>query len=88
MGAALAVEAGVAEAIVAGALVGIVEHLERFGRLLESFDGFLVARVFVGVILHSQLAIRRGDLAVGGGAFDAQDFVIIALDGHGSRHDK
>ena len=81
MRAVLAVQAGVAEAIVAGAFVGIVEDFEGFGRFLEAFDGVLVARVAVRVILHGQLAIRRGDLAVGGGSFDAEDFVVIAL-GH------
>ena len=82
VGAELAVEAGVAVAIVAAALVGVVEHFERFGRFLEALDGFLVARVFVRVILYGQLAIRRRDLAVRGGSLDAEDFVIVALRGH------
>ena len=80
--AELAVEAGMAEAIVAAALVGVVEHLERFGRFLEPLDGFLVARVLVRMILDGQLAIRRRDLAVRGGSLDAEDFVIVALRGH------
>ena len=46
VGAELAVEAGVAVAIVAGAFVGVVEDLERFGRFLEALDGVLIARDF------------------------------------------
>ena len=61
-----------AEAIVAAALVGVVEDLERFGRFFEAIDGFLVARVVVRVILDRQLAIRRRDLAVRGGSLDAR----------------
>jgi len=71
MGAELAIEAGVAVAIVAAALLGVVEHLESFGRFLEPLDCFLVARVFIGVILYGQLTIRRCDLAIGGGSLDA-----------------
>ena len=78
VGAVLAVQAGVAEAIVARALVGVVENLERLGGFLEPLDGVLVARVAVRMILHGQLAIRRRDLAVRGGSFDAEDFVVIA----------
>ena len=88
MGAELAVEAGVAVAIVAAALVGVVEDFERFGGFFEALDGFLVARVFVRVILYGQLTIRRRDLAARGGSLDAEDFVIVALCGHVCANDE
>ena len=58
----VAVHARVAEAVVARALVGVVEHLERFGRFLESLDRLFVARVLVRVVLDGQLAIGVGNL--------------------------
>ena len=71
VGAELAIEASMAVPIVAAAFVGVVEHLERFGRFLEPLDGFLIARVFVGVILYGKFTICRRDLAAGGGSLDA-----------------
>ncbi len=59
VGAELAVEAGVAEPVVAGPLVAVVEHFERLGRFLEPLDRLLIARVLIRVIFHRQLAIGR-----------------------------
>jgi hypothetical protein len=69
--AELAIEAGMAVAIVAAALIGVAQNFKGFGRFFESFDGLLVARVLVRVILYGQLTIRRRDLAIGGGSLDA-----------------
>ena len=80
--AELPVEARMAEPVVTAALVAVVEHFERLGRLLEPLDRLLIARVLVRVILHRELAIGAGDLGARGRALDAKDFVIIALRGH------
>src|SRR6185295_9083016 len=50
----------------------------------ESVLGFLVARIAVGVVLEGELAIGGLDLLLGGVAGNAQDFVVVALCGHGS----
>ena len=68
---------GVAEAVVARALLGIREDLVRLGRLLEPRLRFLVARVAVGVQLHRELAVGALQLAGVDASFDAQHFVII-----------
>ncbi len=81
MRAVAAIEAGVAEAVVTRAFVGVVQDLEGFGGFFEAIDGFLITRVAIGVILHGQLAICGRNIAVAGGSFDAEDFVIVARHG-------
>ncbi len=77
--AAGAVDAGVTVAVVGGALVGVGENLVGLAALLELLLGLGIVRVAVGVELHGELAIRGLDLAVGGGAFDTQDLVVVGL---------
>ena len=77
-----AFQAGEAEAVVPGPLLGMAEHLEGLGRLLELDDRLLVARIAVGVVLQRQLAVGLGDLVLARGALDAQDFVVIAFFRH------
>src|SRR6202035_5152460 len=69
----------VAEAIVAGALVAVGEHLVGFRGLLEVLLGGAVARVAVGVILDRQPPVGRLELHRADGAFDAQHLVIVTL---------
>ena len=74
-----AADAGVAEAIVARALVGVAEDRVGLGRFLELLFGLLVALVAIGMELQRQLAIRALDLLIGGGPGDLEDLVVIAL---------
>src|SRR5690606_13174415 len=75
---ALARHPRVAEAVVAGALLGIAEHGVGLGRFLEALLGFGVARVAVGVVLQRQLAVGALDVLLGRSARNAQDLVVIA----------
>ena len=59
--------AGVAEAIVEAALLGVGENRVRLGALLEFLFGELVARIAIRVELHRQLAVRALDLGLGRG---------------------
>ena len=77
--AAALVHAGVAEAIVGGALVAVGEDRVGLGRFLELLLGRVVARVAIGVVLERQLAVGALDLPVRGRARDAQDLVVVAL---------
>ena len=65
-GAAARRDRGMAEAIVARALVGVGEHGVRLGRFLELLLGGLVARVAIGMVLERQLAIGALDVLVAG----------------------
>ena len=56
-----------AEAIVLRPLLRMVEHLECLGRLFESGDRGVVARIAVGMIFQRQLAIGLGDLLLARG---------------------
>ena len=64
-------EAGVAVAIIGGALLRVAEHLIGLAALLESLFGFVVARIAVGMMLQGQLAIGRFQLLIGRGAGNA-----------------
>jgi hypothetical protein len=70
-------DAGVAEAVVEGALLAVGEDGVRFGGLLELLLGGLVARIAIRVVFHRQLAIRALDLAVGRAPRYAEDFVVV-----------
>src|SRR5262249_18734129 len=78
---AAVLEGGMAEAVVGGALVGILEDLVGLVDLLEAGLARLVAGIAVGVPLHGELTERGLELGVGGGALDFQDLVVAAL-GH------
>jgi hypothetical protein len=77
-------ECSVAVAVVGGALVGIGEDAVGLAAGLELLLGLGVVGITVGMVLHGKLAIRGFDLAVGSGAFDAQQFVVVGL--HGGWH--
>src|SRR5262249_28977292 len=72
-------ERGMAEAIIGGALVAILEHLVGLVDLLELVLAVLVARIAVRVILHGELAEGGLEVAVTATALDPQDLVVVAL---------
>ena len=74
-------EGGVAEAVIGGALVAVLQDVIGLVDFLEAVLAFLVAGIAVGMMLHGELAERGLQLGVARGARDAQDFVIVAL-GH------
>lgn len=77
--AALAVDAGMAELVVASLLVGVAEDIVGLGSLLEFFLGILVAGVTVGVIFEGQLTVGLFQIVGGGVLVDAENLIIIAL---------
>ena len=74
-------EGGVAEAVIGGALVGVLEDLVGLVDFLEAMLAALVARIAIGMPLHGELAERGLELRIVGGALDPEDFVVAAL-GH------
>ena len=42
----------------------------------------LIARIAVRMVFQGQLAVRLGDLRLGGGPVDPQGFVVVALVSH------
>ena len=77
------IERRMAVLIVGGALLRIAQGFVGLAEFLEFFLGGLVARIFVRVKFHGQLAVSLLDFLVAGVAVNAQHFIIIAL-GHGS----
>src|SRR5262249_47020892 len=75
-------KAGMAKTIVSLSLVGIAEHVVRFGGLLEALGGLFVADISVRMIFHGQLAISTLDVLVACFLRHAEDFVVVALAGH------
>ena len=75
-------EGGMAEAVIGGALVAVLEDLVGLVDFLEAVLAVGVAGIAVGVELHRELAIGGLEIGVGRAAFDAQHLVIVAL-GHG-----
>ncbi len=71
--------AGMAEAVVGGALLGIRENRVRLGGFLEVVFGGLVAGVAIRMVLHRELAVGALDVAVARRPGDAEHFVIVAL---------
>jgi hypothetical protein len=71
----------VAETVIGGALVAVLEHVIGLVDFLELVLAFVVARIAIRVVLHGELAVRGLELDLGAGARDAQDFVIVAF-GH------
>jgi hypothetical protein len=74
-----ALEGGVAEAVVGGPPLVVLEDVVGLAQLLEAMLGRLVARVAVRVVLHGELAIGLLDVLRAGAAIDAQEFVKILL---------
>ncbi|KAG1194991.1 hypothetical protein G6F35_013304 [Rhizopus arrhizus] len=72
-------ERSVAVAVVHAALVAVGQHFVGFLALLEGGFGRRITRVAVRVELHRAATIGLLQLVVGGGAGNAQHFVVIAL---------
>src|SRR3989442_1000267 len=68
-----------AEAIVGRALLGIAQHLVRFGDELELFFGRFVTVVAVGVALHGEPAVGLLDVGFTRVALHTEDDVEILL---------
>ena len=65
-----------------GPLVGVAEHLVSLSGFLELGGGILVVGIGIGMILHRQLAIRDGNVALGSVSLQAEDFVVVAFGSH------
>ena len=78
---AAVLEGGVAETVVGGALVAVLEDVVGLVEFLELVLAVGVARIAVRVMLHGELAERHLEFGIAAGARDAQDLVIVAL-GH------
>ena len=78
----LALDARLAVAVVAGALLVVGEDLVGLGRLLEALLGLPVAGVAVGMVLHGELAERAAHVVPRGVPLDAQHLVVVAVVRH------
>ena len=74
-----ALHAGMTEAVIAGALFGVAQHVIGLGGFLELLFGFGITGVVVGMVAHGQLAVGFFDLLFAGVAFHPQNFVIVSL---------
>src|SRR5215467_3409540 len=72
-------EGGVAEAVIGGALVGILENLVRLVDFLEALLARCVAGIAIGVPLHRELAESGLEVGVARSALDFEGLVIAAL---------
>ena len=75
-------EGGMAEAVIGGALLGVLEDLVGLVDFLEVVLAVLVAGIAIGMPLHRQLAEGGLELAVARGALDLENFVVAALGHH------
>ncbi len=71
--------AGMTEAVVEAALLGIGQNRIGFGRLLEPIFRGLVAGVPIGMRLHRDLPVGALELALVGRSGDAEHFVVVAF---------
>ena len=72
-------EGGMAEAVIGGALLIVLQDVIGFVDFLEFDFGGVVAGIAVGMKFHRQLAIGRLELVDRRALLAAQDFVITAL---------
>ena len=75
-------ERGVAEAVVGGALLGVLEDVVGFADFLELVLAIIVAGIAVRMVFHRELAVRGLEVRVARPAHDAQHLVIVALGHH------
>ncbi len=68
-----------AEAVIARALLGVGQNGVGLAALLEALFRLRIIGVAVRMVLQRELAIGALDLLIGGGAADAQHFVVIAF---------
>ena len=72
-------ERGMAEAVVGGALLLVLQDLIGFGRVLEFLLGGFVARIAIRMMLHGQLPVRLLDIVGRGLARQSQQFIEVLL---------
>ena len=81
---AAVLEGSMAEAVIGGALVAVLEHVIGLVDFLEAMLAIFVARIAIGVMLHGELAERCLEFDLGAAAGHPQDFVVVALGHSGS----
>ena len=74
-------EGGMTETVIGGAFVAILEDVVGLVDFFETMLALLVPRITVRVMLHRKFAEGCLQLNLGGGAGNAENFIIIAL-GH------
>src|SRR3954471_7372233 len=79
---AAALEPGMAELVIASALLPVREDAESLGGLFEFDRGFGIVLVAIGVVLEGALPIALPNLVFGGLPGDPQDLVVAALFAH------
>src|SRR5690606_8000353 len=72
-------EGSMAEAIIGGTLVAVLEHFIGFVEFAEFVLAFGVTRIAIRVMLHGELAERGLQLDFRAGARDTEHLVIVAL---------
>jgi hypothetical protein len=72
-------ERGMAEAVIGGALVAVLEHFVGFVDFLEFDFAGSIARILVRMPFHCQLAERRLEPGIVRGPLDFKGFVVAAL---------
>src|SRR5207249_625290 len=77
---------GVPEHVVAAPLLGVRQHAVGLAGLLEALGRLGIVGVAVRVVLHRQLAEGALQLVRAAVAADAEDLVVVALDGHSAAH--
>jgi len=75
----------VSEAIVTRSFLGIGEDFVGLGSLFELERRVLITRISVRMVLGSELAVSRRDIAFGRVASNTEDFVVVALPLHDVR---
>src|SRR6266568_3463963 len=81
--AARAADAGVAKAVVSGALLLIGQHAVGFRDFFELLGRLLRAlRIAVGMVLEREFPVGALDLLLGGAPSHAQHFVVVSLTVH------
>ena len=60
----------------------IRENFVSLSQLLETLLGFLIARVFVGMVLHRELPVCLLDIRLGGIPVYSKHLIIVAFLGH------
>ena len=76
-----AIECGMAELIVGGPLLRILQRFVSFVGFLEAALGVFVSGIAIRVAFFGEPAVGGFDFLIGGVPFHAQYFVIVAL-GH------
>src|SRR5437763_2137883 len=67
------------ESIVEAPLLGVGQNRVRLRGFLELFFRRVIPRIAVRMMFHRELAVGAFDVAVAGGAGDAEDLVVIAF---------